>query len=79
MLSKMMPKLLTYPGLRSRRFYQFEGEELTKAHSLNRHVTELSGIRSFENKTDVILPSSEAKEMEAAIRSIVEATSWMDC
>ena len=32
-------KLLTYPGVCNRRFYRFEGEELSKARSLNRHVT----------------------------------------
>ena len=77
MCSKVL-KLLPYPGVRSRRFYRFEGEELTKARFLNRHVMELAGMHSFDNlnKTDVILSSSEAKDMEAAMRSIVEATSW---
>ena len=74
-------KFLTYLGVRSYRFYRFEGEELTKACCLSCHVTELAGMRSFDslNKTDVIMSSSEAKDMEAAMRSIVEATSWMDC
>ena len=51
-----------------------------KARSLNRHVTELAGMRSFDNlnKTDVILSSSEAEDLEAAVRSNVEATFWMD-
>ena len=60
--SKKVLKLLAYPSVRSRRFCRFEGEELSEA---------------FENlnKPDVILSSSEAKDMEAAMRSIVEATS----
>ena len=41
---------------------------------------ELAGMRSFDNlnKTDVILSSFEAKDMKAAMQSIVEVTSWMD-
>ena len=78
--SKQVLKLLLYPGIRSRYFCQFEGEEVTKAHSLNRLVTELVGINSFDNlnRTDVILSFSEAEDMEAAMRSIVEATYWTD-
>ena len=47
---------------------------------LNRHVTELTGLHTFDNlnKMDVIWSSTEAADMEAALRSIVEATSWMD-
>ena len=43
-------------------------------------MTELAGMRSFDNlnKTGIILSSSEAKDMEAAMRSIVEVTCWMD-
>ena len=56
--------------MRSHRFYQLEGEEFVKARSLNHHVTELAGMLSFENlsKTDVILSSAEAEDMEAAMR-----------
>ena len=73
-------KLLPYPGVCSCRFCCFEGKELVKARSFNRHVTELTGMKSFENlnKTDVNLSSSEAEDLEAAVRSIIEATSWMD-
>ena len=69
-----------YPGVRSYRFYYFEGEELVKVHSINRHVTELAGMLSLDNlnKTGVILSSSEAEDLEVAVLSIVEATSWMD-
>ena len=37
-------------------------------------------MRSFNNlnRTNVILSSSEAEDMESAMRPIVEATSWMD-
>ena len=72
-------KLLQYPGVCSCCFYRFEGEEVTKVRSLNRHMTELAGLQSSDNlnRTDVILPLSEADDMEAAVHSIVEATSWM--
>ena len=77
---KKVSKPLAYPDVHSRRIYWFEGEQWSKARSLNRHVMELAGMRSFENlrKTDVILSSLETKDMEATLRSIVEATSWMD-
>ena len=41
---------------------------------------ELAGLHSFGNlnKTDIIWSSTEAEELEAALRSVVEATSWMD-
>ena len=80
MYSKKGLNFLPYPSVHSHKFRWFKGEELVKVHSLNRHVTELAGMQSFEkfNKTDVILSSSEAEDMEAAIRSIIEATSWMD-
>ena len=60
--------------------YRFEGEDITKDKALNCHVTELVGLCSFENlkKTDIIWCSTEAEDMEAALRSIVGATSWMD-
>ena len=80
MRSKKVSKLLPYPEVSSCSICHFEREELVKTRSLNRHVTELTGMRSFENpnKTDVILSSSEAEDLAAAVRSIVEATSWMD-
>ena len=58
----------------------FKGEELVMARSLICHVTEVAGVQSFENlnKTDVILSSSEAEDLTAAVWSIVEATFWMD-
>ena len=69
-----------YPGVHSHHFYHFEREELVKARSLNRHVTEFAGMRSSENlnKIDVMLSSSEAEDLKAAVCSIVEATTWMD-
>ena len=79
MRSKKVSKLLQYVGVCSRRFYRFEGDEITKACSLNRHVMEVAGLHSYDNlnNTDVILSLSEAEDMEAALRSITEATSWM--
>ena len=78
--SAKVSKLLLYQGVRSRKFYRFEGVELMKAKVLNRHVTELAALHSFDNlnKTDVIWSSTEAEDMEAALHSIVEATPWMD-
>ena len=75
MRSKKVSKLLPYPGIRRRHLYRFEGEEVVKFWSLNRQATELAGLRSFESlaETDVILSS-----LEAAVRSIFEATSWVD-
>ena len=78
MRSRKVSKLLQYQGVRSRKFYRFEGENITKA--LNYHVTELAGLCTFDNlkKTDVTWSSTEAEDMEAALQSIVEITSWMD-
>ena len=60
-------------------FFHNPREDLTKAKMLNRHVTDLAGLGSFDNvnKTDVIWSSMEAEEMEAALLSVVEATLWM--
>ena len=75
-----MSKLLQFPGVCSHRFYMFDGEEATKAHSSNWHVTAIASLRSFDilNRTNVIWSSCEAEDMEAAMHSIVEASSWMD-
>ena len=82
MSSKKVLKLLQYPGVHSRRFYHFEGEKVMKAKQLNRHITELAGLCLWDNlnKMDVIWTSvkAEDKDMELALKSNVEATSWMD-
>ena len=80
MCSSKVSKLLHYQGVCSRKFYRFEGEDITKTKALNRHVTELAGLHTFDNlnKTSVIWSSMEAENMEAALQSIVEAMSWMD-
>ena len=80
MCLKRVLKLLQYPGVRSRCFYRFEVEGVAKAGALNHHVTELERLHYWDNlnKADVILSSSEAEDMEATLKSIVEATSWMD-
>ena len=77
---RKVSKLLQYPGACSRKFYRFEGEDITKAKALNLHVMELAGLLSFENlnKTDVIWSSNKTGDMESVLRSIVEATSWVD-
>ena len=38
-----------------------------------------AGMLSFDSlsKTDVVLSSTEAEDLEAVARTIVEATSWM--
>ena len=53
---------------------------MSKARSLNHLVTDLAWMRSFDNlnKMDVILVSSEAEDMEAAMLCVVEATTWVD-
>ena len=80
MCSKRASRLLQYPVFCSHGFYHFEGDETTKTRSLNHHVKKLAGLFWYDiiNKTDIILFSSEAEDMEAALRPIVEATSWMD-
>ena len=80
MLSKKVSKLLPLSGVRSRCYYHFEGEEVANSHFLPRHMTELAGIRSYENlnKADVVLSSSEAEDLEAAACTVIEATLWMD-
>ena len=77
-LQEGIKKLLPYPSVHSRRYYHFEGHEFIQPHP--RHVTELAGMRSYENldKTDVILSCSEAKDLEAAAFTVEETTSWMD-
>ena len=80
MWSKKVSKLLPCPDICSWCFYWFEGEEVVKFRSLNPHVMELAGMCSFENlaMTDVVLSSSEAEDVEAAVRSIIEASSWLN-
>ena len=77
MPSRKSSKLLQYQSVRSRKFYRFQGEELTKAKALNRHIAELAGLRSFDslNKSDIVWSSTEIEDMEAMARSIVEAIS----
>ena len=78
--SRKVSKLLQFQSVRSHKFYRFKGEDITKDKALNCHVTELVSLHAFDNlnKMDVIWSSTEAEEMEAALRSIVEAISWMD-
>ena len=79
MWSKKVSKLLPYPGIRSSQFYRFEGEVI-KFRSLNWHETELAGLCWFDNlaETGMVLLSSEAEDLKAAVRSIVEDSTWMD-
>ena len=74
MRSHEVSKLLQYQGVCSRKFYRFQGEEITKVKALNRHVTVLAGLRTFDNlnKTNVIWSSNEAEDLEAALQSIVD-------
>ena len=76
---KKVSNLLPNPDVLSWRFYPFEGEVI-KFRSLSRHVTELAGMHSFENlvKMDANLSSSKAEDIEASVRPIIEASSWMD-
>ena len=53
---------------------------MVHSRSLPRHVRELADMCFFENlnRTDVVLSSTEAKDMEVEVCTIVEATSWLD-
>ena len=70
--------MLQYTGIRSRRFYHFHGEEVTKVKVLNCHVTELAGLCSWDNlnKMDIVWSSAEAEDKEVGLKSI-EAAWWM--
>ena len=48
--------------------------------TLPRPITELGEMKSFDdlNKTDVVLSSTKAKDLEAAGWIIIGVTSWMD-
>ena len=43
-------------------------------------ITEHGGMRSFENlsKTKVVFLAAKAEDLEAAVRTVVEVTFWMD-
>ena len=71
--------MLQYLGIRSRRFYHFQGEEVMKAKTPNCHITELAGLRSWDNlnKTDIVWSSAEAEDKEVALKSIIEVNWWM--
>ena len=46
MLSREVSKLLQFLDVTSRRFYRFEGEDITKGKELNCYVTEVAGVDS---------------------------------
>ena len=52
---------------------------LNKRVRVPRAMTEFGGMHLFDNlnKTAVVFSGSEVEELEAAVRTIVEATSWM--
>ena len=78
--SKKVSKLLLYPWVRSRWFYCVKGEEVVQYRTLPQVIIKLGGMKSFENlnKTDMVFSSSEVKDMEIAVRTLHEVTSWMD-
>ena len=47
---------------------------------LSRAITELGSVKSFSNlnKTDVVFSFSEIEELEVAVSTLSETTSWMD-
>ena len=53
---------------------------MVKFWSLHHCMTELADMWSYDNlcKTDVVLSSAEAEDLEAAAHFVVEATSWVD-
>ena len=69
MLSHKVSKLLQHQGVRSRKFYRSQGEDITEAKALNCHVMELADLRSFENlnKTGIIRSPMEAEDMAVAL------------
>ena len=86
MRSKKVSKLLMYLGVCSCKYYHFEGEEVPRSHALPRPSQSRGGggggggMKSFNNlnKSNVVLSSSEAEDLEAAVLTLIEATSWMN-
>ena len=76
--SKKVSKLLPYLGV-YRRKYRSEGDGVSRFHVLYCPITELIGMKSFDNlnKSDVILSSTEAKDLEMAACTVIELTFWM--
>ena len=65
-------ELFPYVGLWSWKYYCFEREEVSWVRALPCPITELGGVKLFDNLNDtaVVLSSTEAEDLEA--------TSWMD-
>ena len=69
-----------YPRFGGSQAFWFQREEVTKAKAHSHHIMELAGLRIWDNlnKMDIIWSSAKAKDVEAALKSIVKATSWID-
>ena len=74
-----MSKLLALT-VRSRKYYKFLGDFSPSVLLLPCCVIELSDLSSHGNllRSDVTLSSSEVEEMEPAVRTLLEAASWLD-
>ena len=81
MQSKKVLKLLPYPGACSRCCYRTVAEEVIHLCSHPCVMTEVGEMRSYDNlnKMDVVSTSTEVEDLEAAVRTLLEVTSWMDC
>ena len=57
-----------------------EEEKVVRYSTFPGVITELEGMKSFDDfsKTDVAFSSSKIDDLEAAARTLLEATSWMN-
>ena len=60
--------------------YKVEGDTISEFLLLLRCITELLGIRTYNNlpRRDESLTCSKMKEVEPSARTLLEATLWMD-
>ena len=73
-------KVLPPPSIHLRRSYKFENDTAPQLLLLPWRITELSGMRSYEIilRMDVTFTFSEMEEVEASVRILLEAASWVD-
>ena len=78
--SKKVLMLHLFPGVGSRWYHHIKGEEVTRHRILPWAITDLWGIKSFEdlNKTDMVFSSSKVEDLKAAERTLLKVTSWID-
>ena len=78
--SKLM-KLLPPRNILLKRYYGFEGEIASQLLLFCRCINELYGMKMHNNisRTDVTSTSSEMKEVEVLVRTLLETALLMDC